>query len=116
MHASELMSRVDRWRTVLAHAFALDSGEEFTDEERALVERLARLVVQRNLTAPALMALESARPLAFIGSQILAFFGPLLSAAFTRQDSDRLIGLLERRHSLDLVIDTIHRQEDERLG
>lgn len=104
----------ERLRTALAHAFATDSGKDFTDEERELVERLSLLVVRRRLTAPALMALESARPLSFIGSQVLAFFGPVLTAAFSRQDTERLIQLLERRHSLDLVIDTIHRQEDER--
>jgi hypothetical protein len=109
------MSRTDSWRTALAHAFALDSGAQFTADERALVERMARIIVQRRLTTPAVMALESARPLSFIGSQVLAFFGPLLSAVFSRQDSDRLTHLLERRHSLDLIIDTIHRQENERL-
>ncbi|HCL29273.1 MAG TPA: hypothetical protein DIC52_12655 [Candidatus Latescibacteria bacterium] len=102
-------------RSAFANAFALDSGVDFTDEERALVDRLARLVVQRRLTAPAVMALESARPLSFIGSQILVFFGPLLNVAFSKSDTDRLVHLLERRHSLDLVIDTIHRQEEERL-
>ena len=106
----------ERLRASLAHAFAVDSGADFTDQEKELVERLSRLVVRRRLTAPALMALESARPLSFIGSQILAFFGPLLKVAFSKADTDRLIRLLERRHSLDLVIDTIQRQEDEHLG
>ncbi|MDA0335661.1 MAG: hypothetical protein O2782_10885 [bacterium] len=109
------MFRTEGWRAGLAHAFALDSGVEFTLEERDLVERLCRIVVGRKLSAPALMALESARPLSFMGSQILAFFGPIASVAFSRQDTERLIGILERRHSLDLIIDTIHRQEDERL-
>ncbi len=56
-----------------------------------------------------------ARPVSFIGSQVVAFFGPLLSMVFSGQDKDRMIQLLERRHSLDLLIDTIQRQEDERL-
>lgn len=110
------MSRTERLRAALAYAFALDSGADFTDEERALVERLSRLVVRRRLAAPALMALESVRPLSFIGSQVLAFFGPLLNVAFSKSEIDLLVRLLERRHSLDLVIDTIHRQEDENLG
>lgn len=109
------MWQTERLRAQLAHAFAIDSGEEFTDEEKALIERLASLVVQRGLTTPAVMALESARPLSFIGSQVLAFFGPILSVAFSDQDKDRLIHLLERRHSLDLMIDTLQRQEDERI-
>tara|TARA_Y100000758_G_scaffold215886_1_gene155211 strand:- start:408 stop:740 length:333 start_codon:yes stop_codon:yes gene_type:complete len=110
------MSRIERLRATFAYAFAVDSGVDFTDQERAIVERLSRIVVRRRLAAPALMALESARPLSFIGSQFLAFFGPLLNMAFSKSETDLLIRLLERRHSLDLVIDTINRQEDERIG
>jgi hypothetical protein len=36
--------------------------------------------------------------------------------AFSKSETDLLIRLLERRHSLDLVVDTINRQEDERIG
>ncbi len=110
------MWRTDRLRGALTHAFALDSGAEFSEQERDLVERLAGLVVRRRMATPAIMALEGARPLSFIGSQALAFFGPILRAAFSADDYDRLVHLLERRHSLDLIIETIQRQEDEYRG
>ena len=108
------MSRIERLRATFAYAFAVDSGEPFSDADRALVDRLAQLVVRRRMTAPALMALESARPLSFVGSQVLAFAGPLLKVAFSPNDYDRLQGLLERRHSLDLIIDTIVDSENAR--
>ena len=96
------MSRTERLRAAWSHAFAVQPEGDFTDEERALVERLAGLVVQRRLTAPAVMALESARPLSFLGSQVLAFFQPLLTVAFRREDTDRLVRVLERRDGIDL--------------
>lgn len=110
------MSRLDRLRQDLSHAFAVETEVEFSDEEQALVDRLARFVVRRRMTAPALMALESARPLNFIGSQVLAFFGPLLSLVFPPEDCDRFVQFLEKRQSVDLVIDTITQRENERSG
>ncbi len=40
-----LMWHTEGIRQKLAHAFAVDSGADFTDEETALVERLAGFVV-----------------------------------------------------------------------
>lgn len=80
------------------------------------MERLARLVVRRRMTAPALMALESTRPLSFIGSQVLAFAGPMLKLAFSPGEYDRLQGLLERRRSIDWIIEAIAESEDRRRG
>ena len=110
------MSRLERLRRGCAHAFALDSGEPLSEEERALLERLARLVVRRRMTSPALMALESTRPLSFIGSQVLAFAGPMLKLAFSSAEYDRLQGLLERRRSIDWIIEAIAEREDRRRG
>jgi len=110
------MSRLDRLRQGLSHAFAVEGTVEFSDEERALAERLAEFVVRRRMTAPALMALESSRPLNFIGSQVLAFFQPLLTLVFNPEDCDRFVKLLEKRQSVDLVIDTITQRENERRG
>ena len=80
------------------------------------MERLARLVVRRRMSAPALMALESTRPLSFIGSQVLAFAGPMLKLAFSPAEYDRLQGLLERRRSIDWIIEAIAEREDRRRG
>ena len=110
------MSPLERLRRGWAHAFALDSGEPLSEEERALIERLARLVVRRRMAAPALMALESTRPLSFMGSQVLAFAGPMLKLAFSPTEYDRLQGLLERRRSIDWIIEAITEGEDRRRG
>ena len=44
------MSRIERLRATFAYAFAVDSGVDFTDQERALVARLSRIVVRRRRT------------------------------------------------------------------
>ena len=110
------MSRLERLRTGLAHAFAVDPGVQFTDDDDALVERVARFVVDRRLTAPALLALETGRPLTFLGSQVAAFFGPVLSLAFPQQDYKRFVRLMERRGCVDLFIEAIIERESQRCG
>ena len=108
----EPMSRLDRFRAWWSHAFAIEGAEEGLDpEERALVERLARFVVRRRMSTPALMILESGRPLNFLGSQVLAFFGPFLKLVFSEDEYDRFVRLLERRRSIGWIIDAIAEQE-----
>ena len=43
-------------------------------------ERLARGIVARGLATPAIFALESCKPLSFLGSQLLVFVQPFYSA------------------------------------
>ena len=110
--------RADRWRVArlkewLHHAFAIeDPAIEPAPEERELVERLAELVVRRRMTTPALMLLESGRPLNFIGSQILAFLGPFAKMVFSPVEYDRFVELLEKRRSIDLLVDAITQREN----
>ncbi len=51
-----------------------------TEEDvQRILDRIATEVVERDLVAPAVMFLESVRPLAFIGGQLtIAFFSPFL--------------------------------------
>ena len=97
----------------MQHAFAVDSGEEFGLEERELAERLARFLVGRRMTSPALMALETARPVTFLGSQLLAFLSPFLSLVFLQEETTRFVRLLEKRKGVDLLVDELTRLENE---
>ncbi len=107
------MSAVERIRAWAAHAFAIDDAVgSFDEEERNLVCRFADFVVERRLTAPALILLESGRPLNFVGSQLLAFMSPFVTLIFASNEYDRFVGLLEKRQSIDLLIDTIEQREN----
>ncbi len=50
------------------HAFEAN-GEKFTGSDIVLIKKLADFVVRRNMSVPAVMFLESVRPLNFVGSQ-----------------------------------------------
>ena len=100
------------WRA-LKHAFAMPGGLTLTDRESQWLEAIAGKVVQRGLTAPALMVLESARPLNFVGSQVLVFFRPLISLVVAPERCDEAAALLEKRGCIEALIETIERCDRE---
>jgi len=89
------------------------SGETYTAEEAALLDRLADLTVRNRMTVPAILFLESVKPLSFLGSQALHFFEPMVRAFFSVPDYDRVAALLERRESLEALLVRIEAREDD---
>jgi hypothetical protein len=86
-------------------AFALDPPGPLapTDEERAVVERLCRILVRRRMNAPALAFLEMSRPLNRVAAQALYFFQPVASLALTGDDYNRFARFLEKSGSIDYL-------------
>ena len=97
----------------LRRTFALEGTEGFTQEELALLERLAKAVIHRRMAAPAILFLESLIPLSYIGSQVMHFLRPFMTFLFSQEEYDRLSHLLERRSTIEHLIETIKRLEKE---
>lgn len=91
------------------HAFATE-GVKIEDCDTALISKLADFVVRRNMSVPAIMFLDSVRPLNFVGSQAMVFFNPILSRFFTRDEYDKLATILEKREVIDLLIKEIEQK------
>lgn len=89
----------------LKHAFALDppGPAEPTESERAVVERLCQELVRRHMDGVALVALESCRPLNYLGAQALHVIAPLVGVLVSTQGLRQLAGFLERRGSIDYL-------------
>jgi hypothetical protein len=89
----------------IRHAFALDPPGplEPTPEERAVVDRLCRIVVRRRMTLPALTFLEMSRPLNRVAAQALVFFQPVASLALTGDDYNRFARFLEKSGAVDYL-------------
>ncbi len=104
-------SRRGRWQW-LKHAFSLQDGyEPLTERQLELLERIATFVVRRHMQVPALVVLESAKPLNYVGSQAMAFFEPMVRALFDAAEYGELRAILERRHSIETLIRKIEEQE-----
>ena len=91
------------------HAFATE-GEKLEDDDTVLIRKLADFVIRRNMSVPAVMFLESVRPLNFVGSQAMVFFKPILSRFFSRVEYDRITIILEKREVVDLLINEIEKK------
>lgn len=87
------------------HAFAVEPAgvPEPTAEEARLIDRLARSIVRRGLTTPALFFLDSSHCLNFLSSQALLFFEPLVRTVFRGTAYTTLARFLERRGSIEYL-------------
>lgn len=97
----------------LKHAFAVESPgpAQPTDAQRDLIERLSRAIVGRGLATPALIFLETFRPLHFVGSQATHFFAPFLGALGSEDSARELADFLEQRGSIDFICRRIEELE-----
>jgi len=100
--------RIARLVAGLRHAFDLGSPHgPLTDKDRELLLRLAEKVVVRQMAGPAILFLESLRPLSYIGGQALAFLRPFIEPLFKPADIKRLTHILERRQGLRELVTAI---------
>jgi hypothetical protein len=81
-----------------------NAAGKYNDEEKALLDKLAKKVVHWKMTAPAIMALESVKPLNYIGSQAMVFFEPIIQTIFNLKDYDTMRQMLERRETIEMLL------------
>jgi len=91
----------------------LSEFELTSEEERRLIDNIARIVVDKGLEAPAIMFLEVTKPLSFIASQfaILAL-GPL--QWLFELEGPKYSGLFMKRENVGKIIDRIEELTKEK--
>jgi len=95
------------------HAFALDSPHgALSEEDRELLARLAGAIVRRRMAMPAVLFLESVRPLSGIGSQAMVFLRPFLTPLLKPADYDRIAAILERREGVGALVEAIQAAQE----
>ena len=101
----------------LKHAFAIDppGAAEPTEDQKPVVEKVCQEVIRRRMATPALIMLETFRPLNFVGSQVLHFFHPIVSAILTTEAYKHFTEFLERRGSVDYLCQRIEQLDDEMM-
>jgi len=90
------------------------AAEALAPEDRALLERLARRVVELRLEVPALLTIETARPLSVLAGQAMLFFEPFVQALFRFAEYRRVAALIERRDALEELARVIEHEAEER--
>lgn len=87
---------------------------EVAEDDVALLDRLAVRLVELRLETPAILALESARPLSFVAGQAMIFLEPIVQSLFRLPDYRRFATLVERRECLGVLVDRIEVRAAER--
>jgi hypothetical protein len=81
------------------------------DEADALLAKIADGIVSRRLAVPAVLFLETCKPLNFVGSQLMMAFHPFV-ASFVKGDDYRKVALLmERDANVEELLLRIERLE-----
>jgi hypothetical protein len=88
-------------------------SEPLSAEDAALLERVARRVVDLHRELPAILTLETGKPLSLVASQTLVFFEPIVQAMVSIPDYRRFALLVERREAVEAMIRSIERIADE---
>jgi len=91
--------------------FAADIPTARRDE---IITKIAQKTVDLRLTPVAIVFLESTKPLSFVGSQLMVFFQPIVTALFPFHQYEEIAALLEERSNIELLIQTIERLEETR--
>jgi hypothetical protein len=81
-------------------------------EEERILERLAEMTVRHRMTVPAILFLESVKPLSFVGSQALYFFEPMVRALFAVPEYERFASMMERRENVEALLVAIERKDE----
>ncbi|MBM3263618.1 MAG: hypothetical protein FJY97_09390 [candidate division Zixibacteria bacterium] len=80
-------------------------------DQKQLLDRVARSIVARRLTAPAILFLESMKPLSFLGGQFMAFLSPFVHLALDASSYDRFAEAIEDRENVEYLIQRIETHE-----
>ena len=83
------------------------------ERTRELIEKVAKFFAERRLGAPALLFLESVRPLNFIGSQIMYFISPFINVLFSSNEFEEFAAVMSERENVHLLITRIDELDEE---
>lgn len=103
----------------MKHAFSteVDDRPLFAEEDiplerkEELIGKFAQEIVDRRLSVPAIMFLETVKPLSFLGSQAMIFFEPIIQAIFAFKSYKEIYLLLEKRDNIELLMQEIEKRE-----
>ena len=86
-----------------------DSDEDFSE----FMEKIAKEIVQRQLTVPAIIFLETIKPLSFLGNQLLIFANPIVSLVVRTGNYYKFVRMIEDRENVEKL--TVAIEEESAL-
>lgn len=93
----------------------LEFKDTLSQQNQELLTKLADKIINLRMTTPAILFLESVRPMNYIGSQVMVFFAPMVRIFFDMPEWNQLSGILEQRESIAYFLDLIEQREGDYL-
>ena len=91
--------------------------DEVSEVEKVdLIEKVARFIVNRQLTAPAILMLEVCKPINFVGSQFMLSLNPFVQAIFNTIEYQKFALIIEKDENLELLIQCIEKLDADKQG
>jgi hypothetical protein len=81
--------------------------KELTPHQEEILVQIAQKVVHWKMAVPAILFLESMKPLNYIGSQMMVFFEPFVQTLFSWKDYDELRRMMEERETVERLLQKI---------
>ena len=78
-------------------------------DEKNILSKFAHRIVDRGMAVPVLFFLESTKYASFVGSQLMVFFGPIMTAFIKSEKYYNFSELLEDRKNIEFLLDEIER-------
>jgi len=74
-----------------------------------LIEKIAKRILDLKLEIPAILLLESIKPVSFITSQFFVFLEPFITSIFSFKNYQRFYKMLEDRENIEKIIEELEK-------
>ena len=78
-------------------------------EHQKTISNLAKEIVDRGMSVPAIFFLESTKYISFIGSQFLVFLGPIVTCFINNKKYYNFAEILEEKGNIEFLLNEIER-------
>tara|TARA_B100000953_G_C17702505_1_gene319311 strand:- start:68 stop:364 length:297 start_codon:yes stop_codon:yes gene_type:complete len=91
----------------------MDNSAAISQSDRQLISNLAEKIVKHGMAVPAIFSLEMVKYMSFIGSQLMVFFGPVITVFIQSESYYKITHLLEERQNVEFLMVEIERLESD---
>lgn len=82
--------------------------------QKVILTRFAQRIADHGLSVPAVFFLEMTKYMSFISSQLLIFFGPVMTSFVQSDPYYKLADLLEDRNNIEFLLNEIEKIENKK--
>tara|TARA_B100000809_G_C14597564_1_gene336101 strand:+ start:132 stop:425 length:294 start_codon:yes stop_codon:yes gene_type:complete len=91
----------------------MDNSITINPVDRKLISDLAQKIVKHGMAVPAIFFLEMVKYMSFFASQLLVFFGPVITVFIQSESYYKITHLLEERRNVEFLMIEIERIESD---